>query len=204
MKKYLITVLAVILSYSSFAKTEIMKKDIIAKKSTTVTFENITASYQKVTNISQKLLLRKFNKLLKTALEDYKTKGSSYIKIRIQAVILNAYIKDQQFFELSTKLNKKWAKKFASKSLQLSRLGQKMSSLNAEKKLKTEEGKKVIFKYRKIGKELSALLRKPVKADKKEYNRQKKIYTAIMKKRVAKARERARSRKVRGNSKSKK
>ncbi len=195
MKKIIILSVSLLTVMSLFAAKN--NTNQIAKKATKVTFENITASYKKVTNMDQKFLLNKCNQLTKMALADYKTKGSNYINVRIKAVLLNAYIKDQQFFEFSTKLNKKWAANFANKSLQLSRLGQQIFIANSQKKLATDEGKKIVAQYKIIAKQMIALSKKPVKANKTEYLRQQKAYSQIMKKKATDARARARSRKIR-------
>ncbi len=194
MKKIIILSISFLMAISTFAAKE--KAPKMAKKATKTKINGEIFSYFKLSHLNSPIVLESVKKITKKVVVNYKKKGNNYQSLNDQLLELKAWVNDEKYFELNTKLSRKWVNIFIKKGFSLKSLGEVILDLNDEKKLKTPEGKKAMAEYLKIAKQMIALSKKPAKANKTEYLRQKKVYSLIMKKKAANARAKARSRKI--------
>ena len=202
MKKINLVLLSLFTAIYSFAASSANPK--FAEEETKGKINGKTIYYYKISHLNSKIVSDYMRNNIKIAFNNYKKNGDISDELEVGILEFQLILNDEKFFEYNTKLNKKWAQKFVTDALELANIGEQLSELKYDKKLDTDEGKKVKADYKIKAKKLLLLSRKPVKADKKEYNRQKKLYSAMLKKRAAKARAKTRSKNLKGSSSNKK
>ncbi|UDQ97991.1 hypothetical protein AAEX28_13495 [Lentisphaerota bacterium WC36G] len=188
MKKLSILFL-VLCSTSLFAKNS--EEPAPKRKPTVAKINGQSISYYKNNKLTQRFLFENFKELKDLISDNYKQKGNSFRALNKKNILMKLYIRDEKFFEYNTRLSKKWATRIISKSEKLFTLSVKIFELNSQDKLDTEAGKKVLADYKTIAKEIFASIKKPVKANKKIYDAQKKAYAKAKKRQEAIAKRKA-------------